>query len=43
MTKSAGGHKVVGEHFEKRKQPYSAVIDTRVKCKKGLSNTEERQ
>ena len=41
MTKSAGGHKVVGENFEKRKQPGSAVIDTRVKCKKGLCNTEE--
>ena len=36
MTKSAGGHKVVGEDFEKRRQPGSAVID-----KKGLCNTEE--
>lgn len=43
MTKSAGGHNVVGEDFEKCKQPGSAVTDTRVKCKKGLSNTEERK
>ena len=42
MTKSACGHKVVGEEFEKRKHPFSAVIDIKIKCKKGLSDTEER-
>jgi len=43
MIKSACGHNVLGEEFEKRKQPGSAVIDTRVKSKRGLCDiTEER-